>query len=191
MIQVLGFGSLIWDLDDLAPKVRGPWRLGEGPVMPLEFSYVSAKRLGALALVIDHAHGAPCPTAAIPSTRARLADAANDLAARERCSLRDIGWADRDGWKARDAGLGAAVRDWVRAEGAQGAVWTDGLPNFAALTGLEWRVEAGRGYLATLEGRARDEAETYIREAPPQTLTPLRRSIQAEGWPVPAQASPR
>lgn len=40
---VIGFGSLIWDLDDLAPRVEGQWTLYAGPRLPLEFSLVSAK----------------------------------------------------------------------------------------------------------------------------------------------------
>ena len=34
---ILGWGSLLWDLDDLSPHVRGPWRVCAGPALPMEF----------------------------------------------------------------------------------------------------------------------------------------------------------
>ena len=34
-IAVIGFGSLLWDLDDLARKVSGKWKMYAGPVLPL------------------------------------------------------------------------------------------------------------------------------------------------------------
>lgn len=52
-IAILAWGSLIWD--DNWPefdKQRGEW-LKDGPILPLEFSRVSASRDKALTLVID------------------------------------------------------------------------------------------------------------------------------------------
>jgi len=69
---VIGYGSLIWDLDDLAPHVEGQWTLYAGPRLPLEFSLVSAKRRRGLALVIDHEHGQSCPSCIINSTAIQL-----------------------------------------------------------------------------------------------------------------------
>ena len=85
-IAILGFGSLIWDLDDLAPQVEGPWSMRAGPRLPIEFSLISAKRKMGLALCIDPEAGAPCATHAIRSRRDDLEVAAADLAARERTS---------------------------------------------------------------------------------------------------------
>jgi hypothetical protein len=36
-IAIIGYGSLIWDLADLAAHVEGPWRRGAGPHLPVEF----------------------------------------------------------------------------------------------------------------------------------------------------------
>ena len=71
-IAVIGFGSLLWDLDDLGTKVSGEWKMYEGPILPLEFSLVSRKRHYALALVIDYGDGAPCPTCVIDSVRSEI-----------------------------------------------------------------------------------------------------------------------
>ena len=79
---VIGYGSLIWDLDDLAPHVEGQWSLYAGPRLPLEFSLVSAKRRRGLALVIDHEHGQSCPSCIISSSRNTIEKIVQDLAAR-------------------------------------------------------------------------------------------------------------
>ena len=65
---VLGYGSLIWDLDDLAPHVELPWAMGGGPLLPMEFSRISPKRkMGLLSFSTDN--GVPCPTHAIASVK--------------------------------------------------------------------------------------------------------------------------
>ena len=76
-IYILGFGSLIWDLDDLAPKVRGEWLMETGPHFPLEFSSISVKRKQSLVVVIDPVNGQPCPSHAIESVRETVAEAAS------------------------------------------------------------------------------------------------------------------
>ena len=56
---VIGWGSLIWDLEILEPHVRLPWAMGGGPRMPMEFSRISPKRLMGLVVVLDGADFAP------------------------------------------------------------------------------------------------------------------------------------
>ena len=43
-IAIIGWGSLLWDLDNLTPFVQGDWAINAGPRLPLEFSLVSRKR---------------------------------------------------------------------------------------------------------------------------------------------------
>ena len=88
-IAVIGWGSLIWDLDNLAPLIEGTWLMGGGPVLPMEFSRVSPKRLQALAVCLDPQYGDPCQTNAIISIRDDIHDAAEDLRARERAKRID------------------------------------------------------------------------------------------------------
>jgi hypothetical protein len=90
-IAVIAWGSLLWDLDDLAPKVRGAWHVARGPRLPFEFSRVSDKRKRALVVVIDHEHGVECSTSFIESTHTDLDAAVDDLAARERAPRERIG----------------------------------------------------------------------------------------------------
>jgi len=183
-IHILGYGSLIWDLDDLAPKVRGAWRMGAGPSLPLEFSRVSPKRKLSLVVVIDTEAGDPCPTHVIDSARATVAEAVVDLAARERTEVGHIGWVDLAAGTAHSQrdGVAERVRAWCEATGAKGAVWTDLDGNFEQATGASFTVARGIAYLQTLEGENLAAAHEYIDGAPAGTDTPLRRALKAETW---------
>jgi hypothetical protein len=180
-VAVLGWGSLLWDLDDLAPKVEGGWLMDAGPRMPLEFSRISPKRLLSLVVVIDPEHGDPCPTHAIPSRRATVAEAAADLAARERTGRDRIG-AVCMASGLRDGAAAGVVADWCAETGAAGAVWTDLPRNFEAETGGPFSVAAGLDYLRGLTGASAAEARRYIDGAPAATDTPLRRALADAPW---------
>ncbi len=181
---VIGWGSLIWDLDDLAGKVEGGWAMGAGPALPLEFARVSAKRRHALTVIVEEAHGAPCPTHAIASTRDRIEAAAADLAARERAPAARIGAVCRatGARRASAPGIVERVADWCAAEGWTGAVWTDLPGNFAEITGRPFGLDTARAYLRELPERGLDEAVRYIESAPAATDTPLRRRLAADPW---------
>jgi hypothetical protein len=182
-VAILGWGSLLWDLDDLAPKVAGGWDLRAGPRLPMEFSRISPKRRMSLVVCLDPEHGAGCATHAIRSTRGEVAEAVADLAARERATPERIGWADAAG---RGAGrmpeVVAAVGEWCAARGWDAAVWTDLEPNFREITGAAFSIADGIGYLRTLDDGGLGEARRYIRQAPGTTRTPLRRALACDPW---------
>ena len=180
---VLGWGSLIWDLDTLAPHVRLPWRMGAGPRLPMEFSRVSAKRRMGLVVCLDPEVGVPCQTHAIASARGALAQAIADLALRERApELRIGGVCLASGAAQGREGIVGIVRDWCRQTGWTGAVWTDLLPNYAETAGEAFSPERGMAYLRTLAGDCLDEAVRYIENAPATTDTPLRRRLATDPW---------
>ncbi|MEM9782496.1 MAG: hypothetical protein AAF899_08475 [Pseudomonadota bacterium] len=202
-IAIIGWGSLIWDLDDLAPRVEGDWMIASGPTLPLEFSRVSLKRHGALTVVIDAEHGQACPTHVIRSRRASVLRAVVDLALRERASPTRIGYvvageedldaearrldadwmAGRPGAaQAADPAIAEAVRAWCIAGGWHGAVWTDLPGNFSEKTGDVFSVDRAERYLAGLDGLSSRSAVRYIAEAPAGTDTPLRRHLSAQTW---------
>ena len=187
-VAILGWGSLIWDPADLAPKVEGPWLMGAGPRLPLEFSRISPKRKRSLVVVIDPDHGAECPTHAILSRRRSVTRAAVDLMKRERSTaIRHVGavCATSGAGRGSHPETVARVRAWVRRVGAKGAVWTDLPRNFERETGAPFSVEAGLDYLAALRGEGAREARRYIDGAPPLTDTPLRRRLaDAPWWPL-------
>ncbi len=179
---VLGWGSLIWDLETLAPHVRLPWAMHAGPRLPMEFSRVSAKRRMGLVVCLDPG-GAPCPTHAVASTRGILGDAVDDLARRERAPRHRIGGVCLASGAAQGREeIAAVVRDWCREAGWTGAVWTDLLPNYAELRGEAFTIDRGIAYLRTLAGESLDEAVRYIENAPLATDTALRRRLAADPW---------
>ncbi len=182
-IAILGWGSLLWDLDDLAPWTDRTWRLGSGPRLPMEFSRISPKRKLGLVVCLDPLTGVACTTHVIQSVRQTLPEAVADLAARERAPLHRIGWADRNGdGHSRMPEIVVAVAAWCRDTGRSGAVWTDLEPNFRDHTGLDFSVDQGIAYLQTLRGDSLDEAHRYIRNAPFTTRTPLRRKLSRTAW---------
>jgi hypothetical protein len=180
---VLGWGSLIWDLDDLAPHVTGPWLMGAGPCLPMEFTRVSPKRKMGLAVCLDPEHGVPCPTHVIASRRDILGDVVRDVAARERTSWEHIGGVclPTNTRQGRDE-IGDIVADWCASEGWRGAVWTDLLTNYQEALAERFSVTHAVTYLQGLSGESLDEAVRYIENAPKGTDTPLRRALATEPW---------
>lgn len=184
-IAVIGWGSLIWDLDDLAPKVEGPWLRGAGPVLPFEFSRISPKRKMGLVVCLDPAHGAACPTSAILARADDIHAAAEDLRARERArDIAQIGaLCARTGFRrSRLPEVGDRIAEWVAETGAAGAVWTDLESNFAAERGAPFSLPRAASYLRSLSGESLAEAVRYIEFAPATTMTPLRRALAEDPW---------
>lgn len=72
------------------------------------------------------------------------------------------------------------LNQWVQSCGLDGVVWTSLPPKFGGRE-VGYRVSADEvsAYLAGLEGRARELAEQYVRNAPRQIDTPFRRRIEA------------
>lgn len=180
---VLGWGSLIWDLDNLAPFVALPWQMSAGPRLPMEFSRVSQKRKMALAVCLDSVDGTPCETHAIQSKRSSLGEVIADLAARERATETMIGGVClKTGTSQGQTAVAEIVQNWCRVEGWSGAVWTDLPGNYVEATGRPFCVADAAGYLQSLRGESREEAVRYIHNAPLATNTPLRRALVLEDW---------
>ncbi len=190
-VAVLGWGSLIWDPEILAPSLTPgadgapAWALGAGPTLPLEFSRISPKRLGALALVIDPEQGASSAVHVAEHVAPEGADGAGalaaavaDLAARERAPQERIGRAPAADLDARP--VGAAIAAWLAGSGYVGAVWTDLRPNFAEIMGAPFSLAAARAHLMALDGASAAEAVGYIERAPAAADTPLRRALAAD-----------
>ena len=175
-IAIIGYGSLIWDLENLAPHVTGSWQLGTGPALPVEFSRISPKREKALVLVVDRELDHTCDSCIITSRRTQLEDAVGDLAARERCPQDMIGIARREGGPACGPVTGT-VRRWLATSSYDAAIWTALPGNFHAITGKRFTHRSALGYLQSLNGKALAEAWRYITLSPVQTDTPFRRYL--------------
>ena len=90
-IAIIGWGSLIWDLEILTPHTTGDWLMEHGPRLPMEFSRVSHKRKMGLVVCLDPFHGTECMTHVVRSTKNDISQTIDDLAARERAPLGLIG----------------------------------------------------------------------------------------------------
>lgn len=183
-VVIIGWGSLLWDLDNLEHHVSDKWACDAGPCLPLEFVRVSPKRLQALTVVIDHDHGVPCRTSYIRSRRNDPLEAVGDLAARERADPLNIGYVDvrSASRRSRHGDVPDIVAAWLEVKGYRAAVWTDLSGNFAETTGKPYSLEGAVEYLAALEGRSRVEAKRYIDSAPGAINTPLRCLLDSHPW---------
>ncbi|HSF96669.1 MAG TPA: hypothetical protein VLA52_16705 [Thermohalobaculum sp.] len=181
---IIGWGSLIWDLENLTPHVRGDWAMAEGPVLPMEFTRISPKRKLGLVVCLDPRHGVGCRTHAIGSVRGSIAETVADLARRERAPDERIGAVclATGHTNGSSGAIVDLVAEWCGRRGLTGAVWTDLPPNFAEHRGEEFSIPRALAYLATLTGDSLDEAVRYIENAPAATDTPLRRALAREDW---------
>ena len=183
-IAIIGWGSLLWDLENLTPHVTGTWSLGCGPRLPLEFSRVSPKRKHGLAVIIDPTHGAPCPTSYIESVRKNVDATVGDLAARERAPVERIGHAHFETGHINSSNppLNETLTTWLGEIGFDACVWTDLPANFSEYSTESFSIERGIAYLKTLDAVSLDEAKRYIECAPSETLTPLRTALANDEW---------
>jgi hypothetical protein len=135
-IAILAWGSLIKQPGDLR-IVDDSWHLG-GPALPVELSRLSQKR-GHLTYVIDERHQRRAATRYAISRYRQLENAIADLACREGCSARSIGYVQagqRQRHRSR-TGLWKDIQQWVRANQLDAAVWTDLPPKFPREFSLE------------------------------------------------------
>lgn len=180
-IAVLGWGSLIWDPRGL--HLAGGWQEG-GPVLPIEFSRISDN--GRLTLVIDEKHGVDVPTRFALSSLSDLDLTIADLQEQEGAPNRDrIGFADllhdRDCERARVKHPIACerIRAWAEEKRFDGVVWTAIGPRFREKTGEPFSVDAAVGYLARLPEQTKALALDYIRNAPGDVVTPVRKKAMS------------
>lgn len=182
-IAIIGWGSLIWDLDSLADHVRGEWHMGRGPRLEMEFSRVSPKRKMGLAVCLDFENGTPCATHWIASTRVDIGEALTDLAVREWSPPERIGAICLPtGFRQGQRAVATAVALWCAKAGLDGAVWTDIQPNFHHDGRPAFSTPNAMTYLRSLAGESLDEAVRYIENAPAATDTSLRRALAADAW---------
>lgn len=174
-IFVLGWGSLVWRPGEL--NVIGDWSL-DGPTLPIEFSRISDNKR--LTLVIDETNGVPVVTRSIQSACTTLDDAIDNLRIREGApSAKGIGFADiRSGNISttaleRHAATAHEIARWAKAKGADGVIWTAIGPRWP-LQG-SFSAEAAAQYLTKLQDPERLAAHEYVRKAPPEVVTPVRK----------------
>ncbi|KGS17744.1 hypothetical protein X989_5095 [Burkholderia pseudomallei MSHR4378] len=175
-IACLGWGSLVWDAREL--PIRKGW-FNDGPSVPVEF--LRQSKDGRMTLVIDEG-GPPLRVLWALMEATNVEDARRALGMRE--GIPEKNWLNYIGaWQRQDHALPTAMPtldQWAQSCGVDSVVWTalppklDGRPN-----GYRASADEVTAYLTGLEGRARDLAEQYVRNAPRQIDTPYRRRIEA------------
>jgi hypothetical protein len=181
-IAILGWGSLIWDPGQLPYK--GSWLTG-GPQLQIEFSRVSND--GRLTLVIDLNDGESVPTRYVKSTRTTLAEAIDDLRAREGSPASMIGFVDLfNNTRSKTqyplhADVFDDVADWCKNATFDAVVWTALPPNFQDKIGQTFSVNNAITYLQGLQQPSQQTALDYIKNAPTEVDTPVRRKVTEVG----------
>ncbi len=179
-IAILGWGSLIWCPRDLATE--GDWR-PDGPWLPIEFARISGEKAARLTLVLLEAVE-PIQTYWIRSAKSRLDEARENLRVREGegLDLGDIGYITRDGcgWFVPFAQIERPLRDWLKGKpDLEAVIWTGLGSNFEAKRRRPFSVENAVEWLRDLRATNQQaRAEKYIRCAPPQTDTEVRRQVR-------------
>jgi len=184
-IAILGWGSLIWDRRDL--PITGDWQRG-GPVLPIEFSRISksGERAGCLTLVIDEQHGANVTTRFALSASTSLDTAIADLRTAERIKPEHkdrIGYVnlisntERAYARQQHPRSCDAIKAWAQAQQLDAVVWTALPSNFEAEPKQPFSVEAAILYLKALAEPTKSRALEYLRRAPEEVVTPLRKAF--------------
>ena len=184
-VVILGWGSLLWDVRPEFSRFHGAWEL-DGPILPLEFSRISATRERSLTLVLDEANGSPCQVAYARSTRRDPDDVIADLRCREGTLLRNVGCYFRDSSRnrSRSSNVFQLVEEWAAARSIDSVVWTDLPSNFESMSepSCPFSTAAAVSHLRSLPASAKAKAAEYIWRAPDFVSTPLRSIVQAEPW---------
>ncbi|MBO6720044.1 MAG: hypothetical protein JJ913_19000 [Rhizobiaceae bacterium] len=177
VIACLGWGSLVWDPRSLPIQRR--W-FEDGPMLPLEFARQSIDDRITLVIAAD--------ASPVRSLWA-IMDAKDIGAARRALHEREVIPEKNETkhvgiWptESQSSEIIPGLDDWAAVRKLDGVVWTALPPKFAGKDVKPTEEEVIQ-HLRGLRGAKRDEAERYVRRAPPQIDTAYRRRIEAElGW---------
>ena len=173
-IACLGWGSLIWDPQEL--PIRRHW-FEDGPLIPVEFARQSNDDRMTL-VIVPSARPVRSLWALMDSDH--LKEARKQLRYREGTSARYIGqWSRGNRSPAGIADLG----EWALARGIDAVVWTALPPKFEKMNHRLPSAEEVLDHLRSLSATTRGKAERYVRRTPRQIDTAYRRRIEVElGW---------
>lgn len=178
-VAILGWGSLLYCPRSLVTK--GDWRRN-GPWLPIEFARISN---GPRLTLVIIPRRKLIRTYWVLSGLHSLEAALENLAAREGTDRDNIGYLRNDGaFAGRYPQYRRSLLRWLHSVACSAVIWTDLESNFTLKTKRPFLLSNAVEYLRELtEKEEGDEAEKYVRRAPSQTTTPLRRRLRKElGW---------
>lgn len=180
---ILGWGSLLWEGGADFDRWHDEWRY-DGPSLRLEFSRVSASRLGALTLVIDPTHGSATTVAWCLSKRKDPADAVADLRCREGCAVGRIARLDLPLAPTSPPQFeGAmAIAEWAKTRKLDVVIWTALESNFEKEVKKPFSIEEAVAYIKRLPPEGKVRAAEYVWRAPTFVRTALRKALEKEPW---------
>ncbi len=180
-IAILGWGSLIWQPKNLDFDKELNWNSG-GPYLPLEFSRISED--GRLTLVID-SKAKEVQTLFSVSTHSILEDAISNLAVREGSNVNRIGYYEKsnDTFSPINFTWQKQIKKWIDQTDIDAVIWTNLSKKFKDKINLSHSEENVIKYLESLSENKKVLAEEYIRKAPQQIQTTMRKKIEKIlGW---------
>lgn len=176
-IACLGWGSLIWDHRDL--PIESTWH-DDGPLIQVEF--LRQSKDGRITLVLDES-AKPVQSfwtflriEDIDSAKKALQKREGINEAKTNCLI--------GSWFVGQAAprLIDNLPEWAAENGVDGVIWTALPPRFNGCS-IPPTQDQVIEYLNGLTGKARENAERYIRKAPSQIATKYRQSIESRlGW---------
>jgi len=178
VIVYLGWGSLIWDPQDLPFVI--PWQ-GDGPAIRVEFQRQSQD--GRLTLVLtEEAALVQClwTRSGRDSLRASIAELASREGVPSKYVATSIGV-----WRPGDPSPACMpmLTPWAEERRVSAVVWTALGPKLNGKAVASVSCEAALSYLEALTGVQKQRAEEYVRRAPKQIATAYRTQIErALGW---------
>jgi hypothetical protein len=175
-IAYLGWGSLIWKAGAL--KTAGSWEK-DGPLLPIEFARISDDKS-----LYPGVHDVQ--TLWVRAVPKDVENAVHDLGKRERTSKENMGVVCIPAGTKRCNVIPDAwplIETWAKQKELDAVVWTDLSSNFKKKTGMEFSHDNAVEYLLSLSGEPLIKAENYVRRAPEQIETDLRKRLKEElGW---------
>lgn len=168
-IAILGWGSLIWQPNELEFNKDFNWKKN-GPFLPIEFARISKD--GRLTLVITE-QGTLVPVLFTISNYKNLDEAILNLAVREGSGRKSIGSYDKNKDKFSDNFFyNKNIRTWIKNTDFDAVIWTSLIENWTSKT--TDRIK----YLRELNSITAILSEEYIRKAPKQIKTTLRKELE-------------
>jgi hypothetical protein len=191
-IAILSWGSLIQTgvsrgLKIVETHVNAGWNEG-GPILPIEFSRISqsGERAGCLTLVIDERNGINVPTKYAVADTESLDEALTNLRVVEHIQPEykyTIGYVNLASgtertWARTNTPVSCnTIKAWAQVNLFDAVIWVALISNFQRVMEVPFSVIAATQYLSHLPADKMEKAFEYIRNAPADVVTPLRRVL--------------